>query len=78
MGLLIFIGYYFILTTAFTLTKDAALPPWLTFWTPHLLLGALGIFFLYQSSLEKPNFLVSRLDQAMLILQKRARKNVDS
>ena len=78
MGLIIFIAYYFMLSAALTLTKDAAVSPWLTFWTPHLLLGATGILFLRQSSLEKPNFLVSWVDQALTTLQKRARKNVDS
>ena len=78
MGLILFLGYYFILSTALTLTKDAAAPPWMTFWTIHFLLGGLGVFFLRQSSLEKPNLLVSWFDQTLLTLQKRARKNVDS
>ncbi len=78
MGLIIFIGYYFILSTAATLTKEAAVPPWLTFWTPHLIMSCAGLFFLHQSSLEKPNLLVTWVDQALLTLQKRARKNVDA
>jgi lipopolysaccharide export system permease protein len=78
MGLLIFIGYYFITSTAFTLTKDAAAPPWLTFWLPQLLLAAAGIFFLHKSSLEKPNLLFGWIDQALNSLQKRTRKRDDS
>lgn len=78
VGLLIFLGYYFLLSAALTLTKDAAAPPMLTFWATHLLLGVLGVLFLRQSSLERPNYLVSLLDQTLLTLQKRARKNVDS
>ncbi|NOR50544.1 MAG: LPS export ABC transporter permease LptF [Desulfuromonadales bacterium] len=78
MGLIIFLGYYFILSTAVTLTKDAAVPPWLTFWTPHLLLAIVGIFFLRQASLEKPNLLATWVDQTLLTLQKRVRKNVNS
>ncbi|MDH3453540.1 MAG: LPS export ABC transporter permease LptF [Desulfuromonadales bacterium] len=78
MGLIIFLGYYFILSTALTLTEDAAAPPWLTFWTIHLLLTCVGALFLRQCSQEKPNQLVSWFDQALLTLQKRARKNVDS
>ncbi|MBE0577461.1 MAG: LPS export ABC transporter permease LptF [Desulfuromonadales bacterium] len=78
MGLIIFLGYYFMLSLALTLTKDAAAPPWLTFWTAHLLLGGAGIFFFRQASLEQPNLLVFWLDQTLLILQKRARKHVDS
>ena len=78
MGLIIFLGYYFIISTAVTLTKDAAVPPWLTFWTPHLLLAIVGIFFLRQASLEKPNLLATWVDQTLLTLQKRVRKNVNS
>ncbi len=78
MGLVIFLGYYFMLSAALTLTKDASVSPWLTFWAAHLLLGVMGVFFLRQSSLEKPNVLVSWIDQLLLNLQKRARKNVDS
>jgi lipopolysaccharide export system permease protein len=78
MGLVIFLGYYFISSSAFTLTKEAAIPPWLSFWIPHLLMTSLGLFFLRQSSLERPNPLVTWIDQTLVTLQKRARKNVDS
>jgi lipopolysaccharide export system permease protein len=78
MGLIIFLGYYFMLSAAITFTKDAAVPPILTFWVLHFLLAGAGAFFLRQASLEKPSILFSWLDQALLSLQKRARKNVDS
>lgn len=78
MGLIIFFGYYFILSTASTLTKDAAMPPWITFWLAHFLLGSAGLLFLRQSSQEKPNIIVVWVDQTLRTLQKRARKNVDS
>jgi lipopolysaccharide export system permease protein len=78
MGLVIFLGYYFMLSTALTLTKDASVSPWLTFWATHLLLGIMGGGFLRQSSLEKPNILVTWIDQMLLTIQKRASKNVDS
>jgi lipopolysaccharide export system permease protein len=78
VGLIIFLSYYFILSSGLTLTKEALTPPWLTLWTPQLLLATAGIFFLRQTSLEKPNPLVLWIDQIMLTLQKRARNNVDS
>ena len=78
MGLIIFFGYYFILSAAATLTRDAAAPPWLTFWLTHFLLGGAGLLFLRQSSLEKPNIMVVLVDQTIRTLQKRARKNVNS
>lgn len=78
MGLIIFLGYYVILSAALTLTKDAAMSPWLTFWTTHLLLAVAGGIFLHQSSLEKPNMLVVWFDQVLLTIQKLASKNVNS
>lgn len=78
VGLIIFLGYYFTISLADTLIRDAATPPWLTYWTANLLLGATGAFFLRQSSLEKPNFLVVWIDQTLLALQKRVHKNVNS
>jgi len=78
MGLIIFLGYYFLLSAATTLTKDAAIAPWLAFWLPQLVLSGAGLFFLRRSSLEKPNLLDNLVDQTLLTLQKRARKNVDA
>lgn len=78
MGLLIFIGYYFITSTAFTLTRDAAVPPWLTFWLPQAILIFAGTSFFYQSSREKPNRLLGWFDQTLYIVQKRMRKREDS
>lgn len=77
-GLFIFLAYYFLLSAAFTLTKDAAISPWLTFWLPQLLLVGAGGYFLHRSSQEKPNLLVNLIDQTLLTLQKRARKHVDA
>ena len=78
MGLVIFLGYYFILSAGFTLTKDASVSPWLTFWTTHLLVAIAGVIILRQSSLEKPNVLAVLMDQALMTMQKRASKNVNS
>jgi hypothetical protein len=78
MGLIIFISYFFILSSTITLTEETVAPPWLTFWVTHLLLGGIGIYLLRQASLEKPNILITWVDQILLTLQKRARKNVDS
>jgi lipopolysaccharide export system permease protein len=78
MGLVIFLGYYFMASAAFTVVKDASASPWLAFWLPQLLLVCAGVFLLRQSSLEKPNLLGTWIDQTLLYLQKRARKHVDS
>ncbi len=78
VGLIIFLSYHFLLSAGFTLTKEALTPPWLTLWTPQLILIAMGIYFLHQTSLEKPNLIVTWMDQTLRSLQKRARKNADS
>ena len=78
VGLFIFLSYYFLLSAGLTLTKEALTPPWLTLWLPQLILAAIGIYFLRQTSREKPNPLVSWLDQTLILLQKRVRKNADS
>ena len=78
VGLIIFLIYYFLLSAGLTLTKEALTSPWLTLWTPQLILIAIGTYFLHQTSREKPNLIVSWMDQILRSLQKRARKNVDS
>lgn len=78
MGLIIFLVYYFVLSTASTLTKDVGTSPWLTYWAVHATLAVMGIIFLRQSSLERPNILVVWVDQAIRTLQKRARKHVNA
>jgi len=78
MGLIIFLAYYFLLSTAFTLTKDAATSPWLTFWILHLFLTASGIYFLRRACQERQPIVVHWLDQTLRVIQKRALKHVDS
>ena len=78
VGLIIFLIYYFLLSAGLTLTKEALTPPWLTLWTPQLILIAIGTYFLHQTSREKPNLIVFWMDQILRSLQKRARKNADS
>ena len=78
MGLVIFLCYYFLLSTAFTLTKDAATSPWLTFWILHLVLTASGTYFLRRACQERQTIIVYWLDQALRMIHKRARRHVDS
>ncbi len=77
-GLVIFLCYYFLLSAGLTLTKEALTPPWLTLWIPQLILIVCGAYFLHQTSREKTNLLVAWIDQALLAMQKRARKNANS
>lgn len=77
-GLIIFLCYYFLLSAGLTLTKEALTPPWLTLWAPQLILIVCGAYFLHQTSREKTNPLVAWIDQTLLVMQKRARKNANS
>lgn len=78
MGLVIFLSYYFMLSLAVTLTKEAATPPLMTFWALHFVLAIIGAYFINQASREKPIIIVSWFDEAIRAIQKRARTNVDS
>lgn len=78
VGLIIFLGYYLLLSAGITLTKETLTPPGLAFWTPQLILLAAGIYFFIQTSRERPNPLIVWIDQTLRVLQKRARKNDDS
>jgi len=78
MGLFIFLSYYFLLSSAFTLTEEAGVSPWLTYWTPHIVIAIGGVYFLRRACQERPTIVVYWLDQTLRSIQKRARKNVDS
>ena len=78
MGLLIFVVYYVITSAAFTLTRDAAIQPWLTYWLPHTMLAGTGAAFFYRAAQEQPSRMLGLLDQVMFTVQKRMRKHEDS
>lgn len=77
IGLVIYLCYYLFLSLAQTLTADAGLTPWLTFWLPHLLLCLAGIYCLYRSANEQPINVVVRVERAILFLRSLAKKNHD-
>jgi lipopolysaccharide export system permease protein len=54
IGLVIYLGYYLLITLAETLTAEADVSPLLTFWVPHLLLFAAAAYLFRQGALERP------------------------
>lgn len=78
IGLVIYLIYYLNLSLAQTLTADAGISPVISFWAPHLLLIAIGIYCLYQSSQEAPNRLISWVDSIVVFCQKRLAKNYEN
>ncbi len=77
MGLIIYLCYYFLLSAADTLTVEAAVSPWLSFWALHAALFIIGIYLLRQSALEKPNLLAIWVDQTLDTIKKRTQKDAD-
>ena len=77
IGLIIYLGYYILLSLGQTFTADAGVTPWLTFWLPHLLLGISGLYCLYRSAHEQPSIFVSQVEQTMSSLKNRLDKNDD-
>jgi len=77
VGLVLYLCYYLLLSLAQTLTADAGLAPWLTFWLPHSMMGLFGLYCLYRSAHEKPNILVSLVEQTLTYLKGCLKKGHD-
>ncbi|MDT8441246.1 MAG: LPS export ABC transporter permease LptF [Desulfuromonadales bacterium] len=71
IGLVIYLGYYTLWSLADTLTADAGVSPWLTFWPMHALLFSFGLYQLRQRSLEKDSKMVSLIEYGLLWLNRR-------
>jgi len=54
VGLMIYLGYYLLISLAEILTDEGGIAPLVTFWIPHLLLFVAGAYLLRQSALERP------------------------
>jgi lipopolysaccharide export system permease protein len=54
VGLMIYLGYYLLISLAEILTDEGGIAPLVTFWVPHLLLFVAGAYLLRQSALERP------------------------
>lgn len=70
IGLFIYLGYYILWSLADTLTADAGVSPWLTFWPMHLLLVLAGFYLLRQRSLERESRLVALVESGLLWLKR--------
>lgn len=71
IGLLIFLGYYLLMTFMETLAVELYWPVIACFWLPTLLLAAAGLWLLRQAALERPSLLIARLDSLILALMRR-------
>jgi len=74
-GLLIYLAYHAQLSMAETLTVEAGISPWLTFWTSHLAILSAGVYFFRQSALERPVPIVTWLDRCVLRLKRLAKSH---
>lgn len=69
IGLMIYLCYYALISLAGTMTAEGTAPAWLSFWFMHLLIIAGGVSLLYRSSQEKPNLLVTWINNAFTRLK---------
>ena len=74
IGLIIYLCYYLLLSLAQTFSADAGVTPWLTFWIPHLLLFIAGTYCLNQSAHERPNIVISGIEQALVLTRNKIKK----
>jgi len=71
ISLLLFLGYYVLLSGGENLGDNGDLSPLLSMWLPNIVLGAFAAILLYYSALErKPKFWVRLSDVALAITQK--------
>lgn len=74
VGLIIYLCYYVMLSLAKTLTADAGMMPWLTFWAPHIILTLFGLYLLNQSAHEQPNPAITWLEERIETLKSRLKR----
>ncbi len=71
VSLLLFLGYYVILSAGENLGDNGDLPPFLSMWLPNIALGVFAAVLLYYSALEKrPRCWVKLSDAAYALAQK--------
>ena len=71
ISLLLFLGYYVLLSAGENLGDNGDLPPFLSMWLPNIAVGVFAAFLLYYSALEKrPRCWVKLSDAALALAQK--------
>jgi lipopolysaccharide export system permease protein len=61
-GMAIYLFYHFLMSLAETLTSEAALSPFLSFWPMHIFLVAAGVYLVRQANLERQLPLMGQFD----------------
>lgn len=77
-GMAIYLLYHFLMSLAETLTSEAALSPFLSFWPMHALLVAAGIYLVRQANLERQVPVLELFDTLVVNVTQRFRRHVHS
>ncbi|MCB2227517.1 MAG: LPS export ABC transporter permease LptF [Desulfarculaceae bacterium] len=68
VALVVFLSYYLLLSTAWSLGESGFYPPVVGMWVPNIVFGLLGAFMFRQELKEKPNPLLNLLERLPLLL----------
>lgn len=77
-GMAFYLFYHFLMSLAETLTSEAAISPFLSFWPIHILLVAAGLYLVRQANLERQLPLLSLFDTLIVKSNQWFRRHVHS
>ena len=76
LGVLFFLVYYLLLAMGWSAGETGKISPVIALWTPNIIIGGLGVFFLIRNAQEKPIALLIFLTKTFSALQSKIRKKV--
>ena len=74
LGILFFLLYYFLLAAGWSTGETGSYPPILGMWLPNVVMGGIGLFFLYRNAKERPVTLPGFIQKTMLVVTQRWQK----
>lgn len=77
-GMAIYLFYHFLMSLAETLTSEAGISPFFSFWPMHVLLIAAGLYLVRQANLERQLPLLGLFDSMIVKGTERFRRHVHS
>ena len=75
LGVLFFLIYYLLLAMGWSVGETGKVWPAIALWTPNIIIGGLGVFFLIRNAQEKPIeipiFLVKLFSKIQILIQRK-------
>jgi lipopolysaccharide export system permease protein len=65
IGLIAFLFYYLLLSAGLVFGEAGHIPPGIAMWTPNVIIGGLGIFFLVRTAVDRPLEAFSQMNRLM-------------